>query len=283
MNRVIFTTALVLISISQSAPARSGYTEGDQVCHNAIVDAMGKASGMNRFSYRRNDPEGLIVSGVCKTSSDNGSITIGAFVSLSPGHADQLTIAMVNNQNYAAVATYGESLGNSFTPIISTGRDMLRLDTARYDIAKGVRAFALDVIAGPEPNPYCGQDDGGTVRTLFVRDGADIRPLFREGLRISLRRYVQGDPRCAPVKSTASPSKTVTEDIKLTIAILDKATDGYANLMITAVSSYSDGTRSKRKPFRYEVQYHKQLYKNRDIGAYSVEDIREEFDEWLGK
>lgn len=276
-----FAVVLALASINPSAHAQPGYTEDSQHCASAMVNAMGKPAGMNRFTYRRNDPEGLIVSGVCKTSSDNKSITIGAFVSLAPGHSDQLTITMVNNQNYAAVATYQESLVNSFTPKINTGRDMLRLDTARYDIAKGVRAFGLDVIAGAAPNQYCGQDDGGIVRTLFVRDGDRIRWLFDEGLRISFRRYVEGDPRCVLENSPLPASKTATEDIHLTIAILDKVTDGYADLLITAVSSYSDGRPSLRKPFRSKLHYHRQLYDNRDIGFYYTGDLREEIDKWL--
>ncbi len=278
-----FAVVLALASIHPCAHAQSGYTEDSQRCDSAMVAAMGKPAGMNSFTYRRNDPEGLIVSGVCKTSSDNKSITIGAFVSLAPGHSDQLTITMVNNQNYAAVATYNESLVNSFTPKINTGRDLLRLDTGRYDIAKGVRAFGLDVISGPAPNQSCGQVDGGIVRTLFVRDGDRIRFLFDEGLPISFRRYVEGGPRCGPANSPSPPSKMVTEDIHLTIAILDTVTDGYADLLITAVSSYSDGCPSLRKPFRSKLHYHRAFYEHRNIGFYHTGDLREEINRWLAE
>lgn len=279
--RIPSAIVLVLALTNPTAHAQSGYTEDSQRCDSAMVDAMGKPAGMNNFTYRRNDPEGVIISGVCKTSSDDKSITIGAFVSSFHGGSDMLTITMVNNRTYAALASYNESLVNSFTPKIEVGRDMLRLDTARYDIAKGVRAFGLDVIAGATPKQYCGQEDGGIVRTLFMRDGDVVRWLTDEGLPVSFRRYVEGDPRCMPANSPSPPSRTVTEYFHLTISILDKVTDGYADLLITAVSTYSDGRPSLRKPFRSELRYQRSLYDNHDIGFYYTGGLREEIGKWL--
>jgi hypothetical protein len=53
----------------------------------------------------------------------------------------------------------------------------LRIDTARYDLAPGVRAFGIDVssLGMSSSAAEAGSSDG---RTLFVREGATLRPVL---------------------------------------------------------------------------------------------------------
>lgn len=280
-KKTILTVTLSCVWFSQLAYAHpnSEFKEINQLCHNeTIISAVAEYLHMNDFSYRRVDGNGRIISGVCKEASNDKSITIAAFVGGSgTGDSGELSIAMVDNQTSKVIASYQESLVNSQTPQINAEKDRIQIDTARYDIAPGVRAFGLDVI---KTSPDCGEGEISTVRTLFIKDGDKIRPIFVDGLPISSRRFVQSDPRCLRGKYATKKSRLVMEYVVLTIGIDKQITNGYANLLISASILNGNGTKSKRKPFRYELHYYNIDYEGRDIGFYPIDDMSEALKAW---
>lgn len=281
LRTIILTSAFIGVWFIQTVNAKpsSDREQENSNCDEATVAAVGKHLRMNSFSYR--DTGGIIIIGVCKVWPTDKEITIVVFVSSGgAGHSDDLTIAMINNRNAKVVASYHEALVNSFTPRINVDTDKLRIDTAQYDLAPGVRAFGLDVIPGPNRKRYCGEDEIGTIRTLFVRDGETIRAIFLDGLPLSFRRFIQGDPECTNERSTASGPSAIVENIDIKIGIGKVFTNGYANLLITAVSSNSDRSQPKRKTLHHELRYDKNIYNNRDIGSYQMPYIEEALDQW---
>lgn len=279
-NKVITTVLICIgcIQIVNAKPAPRHKSENNN-CNSIIVSAVGNHLHQNDFSPRNGG--GRIIIETCKVWPNNKEITIAAFVSSdSQGHADDLIIAMVNNRTAEVVASYHEALVNSFVPKINANADILRIDTARYDLAPGTRAFGLDVIAGPNRDRRCGEDEMKVVRTLFVREGNIIRPIFLGGLPISYRRFLQNDPKCINTKAASYLSKAIRENIDLTIQISHNFTDDYANLLITAVSSNGRTDKPQRNPLHYELGYKKNIYNGRDIGSYPLPNIEEALDQW---
>ena len=114
----------------------------------------------------------------------------------------------------------------------------LRIDTARYDLAPGVRAFGVDV-ASQASGPKCAEGGAGPLRTLFVRDGASLRPVLAS-LVLSSWRLVSG-PACPGAERKDG---AVVEDTATTISVAPHATHGFADLVL---ASTVDGRPAPRR------------------------------------
>lgn len=129
------------------------------------------------------------------------------------------------------------------------GRGSLRIDTARHDLAPGVRAFGVDV-ASDAPGPKCPGGGSGPLRTLFVQHGASLRPVLTSVELTSWRR-VRG-PACA---WSQGADDAVIENTVTTIPVASPATHGFADL---ALASTVDGRPLPRRRvvLRYDGSSH---------------------------
>lgn len=106
----------------------------------------------------------------------------------------------------------------------------VRIDTARYKLANGVRAFGLDAQDGYWAN--CGDGYMGPSLYLYVREGSRIRPVLK-GLYLSESRFIErANDRCSGAVDPGTPSITGTK--QLSIAIASTWSHGYHDLLITA-------------------------------------------------
>lgn len=241
IRHTIFNFVLVSFVLSQSIYAQADSDRKKQRCSDAIVKLVGKHLGISDFSYT----SGVIVAGACKIWPKDNSKTIAIFAyDAGVEYEKQLIVVLVDALKGSVVATYKGAIQEDAT--MTVGVDSFRIDTARYDLAPGVRAFGLDVTTSYSQG--CVEGGLGPVRTLFIQDGKEIRPVI-ENFYISSWRYVQGGPSCAEGENV------VIEDITYSIGIGNVATNGYANLKITAISSYSDAAKTKRNSYEYEVHY----------------------------
>jgi hypothetical protein len=127
-------------------------------------------------------------------------------------------------------------------------------------LAEGVRAFGLDVTSGYMAN--CGDGGWGAVRTLYVQDGANIRPVLEDFI-MSHWRFVQGgNPRCMSDEYAKKAPPTVIENQALSISVLKNKTNGYADLMVTAISSWDNGDKSKKIVSHTTLRYDGKKYPN---------------------
>jgi hypothetical protein len=231
--------AIALLGLSCSVYAETSTNLVDQHCSDSTVRLVGKHFAISDFG-------GVIVAGVCKVWPKDKSLTIAMFAYESDeDYRKELVVAMVNSAKGSVVASYKGFIGEDAAMRVS--ETSLRIDTARYDIAPGVRAFGLDVTSGYSSG--CGDGGLGAIRTLYVREGSTIRPIL-ENFITHTWRIVQGGPTCAP-----DGKELVTEDIFYGIGIGKSVTNGYANLVITPAISFSNGVASARKPFQYEIRY----------------------------
>ena len=279
MKKTIITVAGLCLGLSQAVHAQPNDGQNNLRCSNAITRAVGKRIGFDKFIYTTTN-SGRIIADVCRVWPKNNSITLAAFVWWSSVDTTQVIVAMIDNRSGEVMASETHSEVYPHIPQIGqAGLYNLSLDTARYDIAPGVRAFGLDVRSVQQAKSYCGDDAIEKVRTLFIQDGDKIRPILTK-LTMSYRHYLQGDPRCVGEKTTAPPPKKIIEDIHLTIALGKAVTNGYANLLITAASATDDRTRPKRKPFQYALAYHSITYQGREVGSYPTDEMGIAFDTW---
>ncbi len=175
----------------------------------------------------------------CKTSSQDRRLTIVA-VAYDAGqdYDKNLVVALVDTNHGAVRGAFKGVISEDATLQVLQGS--LRLDTAPYDLAPGVRAFGIDVSSG-RSGPRCGEAWFGATRTLFVQEGAALRPVLN-GFMLSEGRLVDGLP-CTP--------DAYFETTTSTIAIASTATHGFADLVVTDAVD-SQAARRTRTVMRYD-------------------------------
>ncbi|PBJ83033.1 hypothetical protein CMZ84_00250 [Lysobacteraceae bacterium NML93-0399] len=106
------------------------------------------------------------------------------------------------------------------------GEGGLLLDTARYDLVPGDRAFGV-VVRNTARGPSCPDRRYNDALTLYLRDGDALRPVVETHLDFWAR--VAGEP-C----SWARDQLLVTEEAAFTLAVLPTARHGMADLRVQA-------------------------------------------------
>ena len=250
-STMIKNTAFIVILICFGF-GESAYGQADakkEHCDEYIVNLVGKHFEVRDFLYADLDKNGVIVAGACKVWPKDRSITIAVFVfdPTYPIYRDRivgeksLIVALVDNKNKKIIATY-EGLVQGGVATSAEEARRLKIDTARYDIAPSVRAFGFDMGFS---NNRCDSISGGglgAVRILFVQDGKEIRPILENFHTSSWRVVKNGDLQSC-------------SEIYYSIGISKSATNGFANLLITA-----DRKNDKRQPFKYEIRYDGKTY-----------------------
>lgn len=259
--------ALICMGLGQPVQAQSASVSGKQLCSPDLASIVGDSLGTKDFSYGNS---GAIIAETCKVWPKNETITLAAIAYRAPSDdVLNLAVAMIDNGRNIVIASYKEVLGKLAD--IQLGRDGLSIDTARYDVTKGKRAFGVDVTRGPVKD--CGESGLGRIRNLYVLDDDQIRPLIK-GFYLSYWRYVPGSNLgWISSENAGMASAPVTETITLKIAIGKSLTNGYFDLSVFSVSSYDDGSKSNRVPFQYELKY--------DGRQYPLNEMNKAYLKWL--
>ena len=157
-----------------------------------------------------------------------------------------LVVALVDSTSRAIRSAFKGTIQED--ALLHVGQGSLHLDTARYDLAPGQRAFGLDVSSAHGKG--CVTGGQGAQRTLFLQDGPALR-LVLDGLTLSSWHFVSGTPACMRSKPGADDD-TVAERTDVTLAVAPHATRGLADLVATE-SAVLDGHRAKRT--RHVLQF----------------------------
>lgn len=252
MRHGALIVAMACFCLCPSARGQTGPAAAKEICSQPTLDLLGKHFGVSDLSYPERatsadaQNRGVIVAGACKAWPNDKSQTI-AIVAYDAGvqYEKGLLVALVDTSRAEVLASYRAAMQEDAS--MTVGADSLRIDTARYDLAPGVRAFGFD--ATTSFSQGCVDGGLGPIRTLFVRDGKTIRPVL-EWFYLSTWTFVEGGPSCA-----SGDREIVTETISYAIGVGKATSKGFANLRITATSSFSNGARPTRKPIQYELQY----------------------------
>jgi hypothetical protein len=140
----------------------------------------------------------------------------------------------------ALVDTQAMALRSAFQGVVledatwSVTQASLRIDTARYDLAPGVRAIGVDVTSDALDAPVRG---GITAtRSLFVPDGARLR-LVLDGFVLTTSRKIAGG---------------ATETSSAKMAIGSHRTHEFADLQVTRKTESGAAVRQERTTFTYD-------------------------------
>lgn len=217
-----------LIALFLLYATTSAHASREQKCEQSVENYLGTFLKKNFIpnSYANREVDGSrVITSACKSLPDDNKIKIVAIayedssaINAEEQDAKQFALAMVNSIT-------GEVLGiyNPKEAIIENGSSF-DIDTGKYILAKGVRAFGL-VTTTYRPN--CGDGGNSGDFYLYVLNGKRIKPIL-SGFSKNYWRIVQGGPSCAPAEGT------VTEEASITIGVEKSKTNGYSDLSITA-------------------------------------------------
>jgi hypothetical protein len=217
--------ALVLLASLSFAPVARAADE--QPCDAAAFEIAGRFAGFPDFSA---DNPTRVVSSACKAAPDQPGVLLAAFAySTQPvgkpvpdDEAKELAVLMIDRARRQVIASHKQFVEEDAATRVDQGS--LSLDTARYLLAPGVRAFGLRFRSAAE-GPSCADNGFGPLLTLFVPDGRVLRPVLK--LDVSTQRALSG---CIG----ASVPGAVVESAELGIALGAGRSHGYADLVVRA-------------------------------------------------
>jgi len=251
------STVVFTFLVCHSAYGQGNDPSVDALCSEPTIKLVSEYLNIQELHFgpqdteSRTDSKSSVIASACKRWPYDKSIMIVSF-SYDAGiqYEKQLIVSLVDTFKKEAIAAYKGTIPEDAAMTVGSGS--LILDTARYDIAPGVRAFGLDLSTSHSQG--CGDGGVGPIRTLFVKEGKKIRPVL-EGLYLSTWTFIKGGPSCA-----ASEREVVIETTSYGVGILRTVTNGYADLRITATSTFDNGKKSPTRPKRYTLKYDGKSY-----------------------
>jgi len=228
-------------------------------CSDAIVNLVGDYLDVSDFSYPKDgiypsaENGGVIIAGVCKVWPKDNSKTIAVFAyDAGVKYENQLIVVLVDTIKGRIVATYKGTIQEDAA--LTVGENSFRIDTARYDLAPGIRAFGLDVTTSYSQG--CGIGGSGPVRTLFIQDDKEIKPIL-EDFYISSWKFIQeGQSRCT---GADAPEESLYENVSYSLSVDTTSTNGYRDLLVTETISRDDEKKTG-KPLRYKLHFDGEKY-----------------------
>lgn len=236
MKTTLVVLCLLLFASRCHADDRVGIDTGDQSCEAELIQVVS-----DRLSLPDLQPDGgdggasPLIASACKSNPVTPGQTYVA-LAYDEGIPDTKTLVLAIVESNRVLADYRSEIVEDAD--LTLEADSLSIDTARYTLAKGVRAFGLDVKGWASPN--CGDGGLGPTRSLYVREGGHIRPVLTDMYLSSWRYIAQGQGRCSPMAPADTP--TITKETRFFLSVLPDVTHGFHDLQVTALSSRDDGT-----------------------------------------
>ena len=217
-----------------------------------MVKAPGQL-GQSGWTTPDSDGEGPLVAAACKPWPDDKAQSVVALAYVRPGDEGvaqgerslALLVAKVDGRSGALLERYDSTLDEDAATEVSGGS--LWLDTARYHLAPGVRAFGL-VFDSTARGASC--PDGGSDEelTLFALDGKALRPV--------LKAYLS---EWTTIKGTlcVNDPDFMTESAKVTLDLARTSSNGFADLVLAAKVTGDSAAgekylRTVRKTLKYD-------------------------------
>lgn len=217
----------IALGLALAAMAPAAFAADDAPCTPAALASVDAWLARHPWRDGRTSPD-MRVAAACKSSPTDKAVVIVA-AAYGQGGGDigdpvNFIAALVEPRGRVR-STFVGSIPTDAAMALAPGS--LRIDTARYDLAPGVRAFGVDVSSSAN-GPSCPDGGFGPLRTLFVQDGAALRPVLAS-VELSSWRRVAG-PACAWMDGQ---DDVVIENTVTTIAVDSHATHGFADLVLT--------------------------------------------------
>ena len=195
----------------------------------------------------------LLAAQACRIWPFDPSLALAAVAHVLPGDAElgerqlRLTVAVLDAANAQPLAVHQTDLAEDAVLALEEGA--LRLDTARYDLAPGVRAFGV-VVHSSARGASCPDAGFNDELTLYMREGSGLKPVFSTYLDTWQR--VVGEP-C----NWREDTRLVTESAALTIGVEPGRHHGLADLRVMADVTRTD--KPAGEDFDGAVQTHRRV------------------------
>ena len=148
---------------------------------------------------------------------------------------EKTIVVAILNKSMRVTAHYKEKflegVGHTY------GSYSFTLDTARYDLASGVRAFGLR-FSSSGPGASAANSYHSDYLTLFVQKDKTLHPVFSD--------YMQYGNALSGLIGYPTGHEYIESGVK-TISISKSSTNGYADLIVTDTITY-DGNEEDRPP-----------------------------------
>lgn len=229
--RRILLTAMLAPWLSQAVAG--------QVCDDKVVASL-KASWQI-------GTEGSVRAASCKLWPDDSSKMFVALAYEPPNypavtdHQLPLYLAIVNLESLNVLGSYKGSIEEDAVTLVNEGS--LAFDTARYFLAKNVRAFGLRVSATVQPR--FSEGGYGDVLSLYVIEGEQIRPVLHD-LPMRYWTYEGG--------FYGGGTNYTTKKTDFSLSVAPTTSHGFFDLLVTAK------TTGLRKTTTQKLQYDGQVY-----------------------
>lgn len=224
---------------------------GQRPCNAARVGAA--FAGTTSIDFRLREHGGDLIDLVCRPHPLDATLMIAAFFhELKDGKGNLIeedkngltakgfAVAVINSKNDKVIRQYRSTITEDATTRIDGFS--LRLDTARYNLAAGVRA--LGVRMSISHGPRCAEGGDGDYLWLFVEEGKRLRPVLKN-FPMSYWAITHGDPPCGP-----DPTGYTIDNVTVTLAVSDTKTNGWHDLEVTAnhvIETWSSNAESPGK------------------------------------
>lgn len=219
-----FAPLLALCLLPLYAEARQ-----QQPCDGAMLEALAKQLGQQDWAVPDSRGDGPLVAAACKPWPDAPNLSV---VTLAYHSAADTTPAGERNLHWltAKVEKRTGQLRERYDAYLGEDAELeidansLWLDTARYHLAPGVRAFGV-VVSSVARGASCPDAGFNDLLTLMAPDGPQLRPVLSTYL--SSWSTVKGT-------SCVMDSDFQSEQADLTLAIASTQSHGYADLLVSA-------------------------------------------------
>ncbi len=210
------------------ATASAVQAADNQACDDANVVSVARWAGVASARVAARDTNRLVVASACKVMPNAPETTIAAVAfdslpkSKNPDESNKLQVVALVEGGKVVAAERSVVQEDAITEVDA---DSYRIDTAPYRLSPDVRAFGV-VFTSSARGPSCADAYSENELTLWIRDGARIRPVFGTNLKGWVA--VTG-PVCEP-----DTRDLRSESARMTIAVEKTSHNGFADLSITA-------------------------------------------------
>ena len=212
--RKLVDVALVL---GLAAIARAAHAMGAPDCAPEELAPVDAWLARHPWKTGATTPDALVTAACKLWPYDKSVLLVAAAYAQDKEQDKNLVVALVDAQTMAIRATYQGVIVEDATWSVAQGS--LHLDTARYDLAPGVRAFGIDLLSDAVDNAVVRGGATGT-RSLFVQDGATLRLVLDGFVLTTSKRGADG------VTTTSAK-----------MAMGSHASHGYADMAVTRTTT----------------------------------------------
>lgn len=218
----------LLLTLTLCLPSLAGAMEREpQACPQPLLDSLATQLVQQNWippTYDNDDP---LLAAACKQWPDDPALSVVAVAYRDaddhqpPGErSPHLLVAKVDTRTGLLRERFDQALSEDAE--LTVGPNSLWLDTARYRLTPGVRAFGV-VVTSAARGASCPDAGYEGLLTLVVPEGEHLRPVFTTYLST-----------WTTVKGVSCSEGFESEQASLTIAIGPQRSQGYADLIVSA-------------------------------------------------